>query len=249
MNEIKKEVPWSIKDVFVVLAISFLLAIMMSFILIGPFRLELETVTLILIRFYTPLSLLLLPFFWAIKLRGASIRDIGIQGVSHPLKNLFIGIGVGIIAFFISFGWRIFPQLFILLESHLPEDFARGFIKEGLKWLFTKGLIVVFLDAFYQEVYFRGFAYQAFLKKFNRKWALILSALFFSIMHFDYFNQFFWQYFLIRFAAGLLFAYLFDITHSLLAPTVAHSLCLYLSYLLEALVIMNQYPTRFGITP
>jgi len=70
--------------------------------------------------------------------------------------------------------------------------------------------------AIFEELVFRGVLFQGFIKKFDYKKAIVFSALLFALMHTSI------QQTTYQFIIGLMLAYAFYITGSLLAPIILH---------------------------
>ena len=76
--------------------------------------------------------------------------------------------------------------------------------------------LATFLGPVFEEIFFRGFCYPILKKQFGIKTAMVLTAVFFALIHENTFS--FWPIFLL----GLALVYLFEKRGSLLAPMALH---------------------------
>lgn len=77
-------------------------------------------------------------------------------------------------------------------------------------------MVIVIFGPFVEEFAFRGLLYGPMRQKVGRIMAILISSLLFTLMH--------GNFYLTHFLAGLLFVYLYECTHSLWVPIVAHGL-------------------------
>lgn len=134
-------------------------------------------------------------------------------GLRGPGKDLLFGLFLGAASMTVIF--------FILLATGnvtLLSSLARP---EITTFTFTF-LILFILVGFFEEMFFRGYVMQTMAERGNSKWAIyIVSALVFSIAHGGNPNVSIFG--LINIAlVGILFAYMFDVTRSLLLPIGYH---------------------------
>ena len=128
-----------------------------------------------------------------------------------------------------ALGWGIFGGIFasligiaVLPELSIPDNLA-------LQLLIGVPLWALIVSPF-QEFFFRGFMQSIFESKLGNLWGLLLSNLGFTLWHycapFDTspvpLNSVIG--FLSTFAAGLVYAYIFQRTHNVVAPWLAHLL-------------------------
>ena len=93
------------------------------------------------------------------------------------------------------------------------------FLQEKRAWfLIYTTLMVVILGPIVEEIFFRGFSYNAIKKRYGVFWAMILTAVVFAGLHGSLFG------FLPIMALGLLLAYLYEKTGSLIASFTIHIL-------------------------
>jgi len=133
--------------------------------------------------------------------------DIGLKG---PIKDLFFGVTLGIVAMSIAF--------FILLLSKQITIHA-SFKISTFTFIY---LFVFILVGIFEEVFFRGYIMRTMEMNHNHKATVYLvSALIFSIFHLGNPNVSLTG--LVNIVlVGILFAYMFDVTKSLLLPIGYH---------------------------
>ncbi len=119
-------------------------------------------------------------------------------------------------------GWEPTPQpVFELLYGE-----TRPSVMWYAMWL------VVLLGPIVEELFFRGLAYTALKRRLGIGWAMVLSAFVFSLLHLDPVG------FVPIMVLGVLLAYLYERTGSLVTPMVVHvvhnSLMVGIVYLVRA---------------
>ena len=88
--------------------------------------------------------------------------------------------------------------------------------------LFTVLIAVVsagIVSPVYEEIFYRGFLYRWFRTRFGRGWALFLSSAIFMAAHIPTYNTL-----AINFAAGLIFAWTYETTKSVIPGMIVHGL-------------------------
>ena len=136
------------------------------------------------------------------------VRELGIRGLD---RDFWFGIFLGAIS--ITF---IFFILFITgnvsLENTVPQI-----------TLFTFSYLILFiLVGYFEETFFRGYVMNIMASRGNKKWVIyVVSALLFSIVHGANPNVSFFGLVNIL-LVGILFAYMFDVTKSLMLPIGYH---------------------------
>lgn len=228
---------WSIKDVAIALAIIFA----------GSYGLEIVLRPVLLSAFSLAerflFAGLLQTFFFVgsvfaitiIRYKG-NLRQLGlgkISSVSQIKKGVVGGVGLFVLVFLTG----------IMVSTLIPAEPKIQPFAELLKnadspfEVFVPFLIGGLFAPLGEEIYFRGFAYPVFKKKLGTIGGIILTAVFFSALHFD----------LVRFVpiaiggAGL--AWLYETTGSLVTPIIAHSL--WNIFMLGLLFLAYQLPVYF----
>lgn len=146
-------------------------------------------------------------------------RDLGFRAV-HWGREFWVGLAgyaaVLPLFFAILFLLVVIVQLFAyeppphpLVEIFLEEEHSPALIAYSLFLACVMGPVL-------EEIFFRGFCYPAFKKRWGVKWALILSAAFFSLIHQNAFA------FLPVFVLGLALGYLYEKRGTLIPSIVLH---------------------------
>src|SRR5690625_3323472 len=137
-------------------------------------------------------------------------NKLGVQG---PAKDFWFGLFLGAVSITVIFLILLLTGDITLLTSLLSPTFT----------LYTISYLILFiLVGFFEEMFFRGYVMQTLASRGNEKWVLyIVSALIFSLVHLG--NPNVSVFGLINIALfGVLFAYIFDATKSLLLPIGYH---------------------------
>lgn len=150
---------------------------------------------------------------------GGGWKDLGFRGVRW-IKDFFIGLaGYAAIVplFFIVLFLLVVLVQFFQYEPP-PHPLVEVFLEEERSlWLTGYSLFLAcVMGPVLEEIFFRGFCYPAFKKKWGMKWALVLSAAFFSLIHQNAFA--FLPVFILGFALG----YLYEKRGTLVPSIVLH---------------------------
>lgn len=136
--------------------------------------------------------------------------ELGLRGQG---KDLFFGLFLGAASITVIFFVLLATGNITLLNSLSSPQIT----------MFTLTYLILFiLVGFFEEMFFRGYVMKTMAERGNTKWVIyIVSALVFSIVHGSNPNVSIFG--LINIAlVGLLFAYMFDVTRSLLLPIGYH---------------------------
>ena len=136
--------------------------------------------------------------------------ELGLRGQG---KDLFFGLVLGAVSITVIFFILLATGNITLLNSLLSPQIT----------LFTFTYLILFiLVGFFEEMFFRGYVMKTMAERGNNKWVIyVVSALVFSIVHGT--NPNVSVFGLINIAlVGILFAYMFDVTRSLLLPIGYH---------------------------
>ena len=224
-----KVIPWGPGDIilfFVLLAMAFgfLVLSVNLFIASGLLNTVLEIfniseinslvviVTAALIQAVVMVTLVLLVCF--VKNRGTWV-DLGL-GMSRvlPFKS-------GLLS---GFGLLIVSMAYGFIAGQLAGDIpAQGILEqmgefEGLVGILSLGLVVVVLAPLSEELVFRGFIFGALRKRSGFLVSGVLSSLAFTIIHLQFHPVLFIQIFIL----GFLLALVYERTHNLVVPMLAH---------------------------
>ena len=229
-----KEKPWSVADVVraVILYFSFLAIIRLffasgSFCLLTRFFLRSQDTVVVLDSFegmalgftlsYSIIALVML-YFITFKYKQSFFRSLGVN-----IKSFIRSALLGLVAY-ISY----LPFLFIALLMSLglsdffkmaPEEnpLLNVFSIEGRPWLlFYFVLCICLIGPIIEELFFRGFLYPALRKKIGTFLSILLSSALFSLLHMTFVG------FLPIFFLGILLAYIYEKSGSLLSSITIH---------------------------
>lgn len=149
-------------------------------------------------------------------------RDLGF---SLTLKQTFKEIGAGLLGYI-----AVLPIFFLVLlvliffanifdYEPAPHPIVGIFLEEDKSnpvLVFYSIILASFVGPFVEEIFFRGFCYPILKHKWGIKWAMLLSALFFALIHQNQFA------FLPIFILGLGLAWLYEKRSNLVAPITLH---------------------------
>lgn len=145
--------------------------------------------------------------------RAIHKKNPTLLGFSGKPKDLFFGLFLGAIAITVMFG-----LLFISGNIQLTNALSAPYISENLLIF----LILFILVGVFEEAFFRGYIMNAMAERGNQKWVIYLtSAVIFGMVHLSNPNVKFLGI-LNVILIGILFAYMFDKTKSLLLPIGFH---------------------------
>ncbi len=195
-----------------------------------------------LILFHTTLSDFLCVglVIYFIRQSGATWRDLGFKGVEA--KDFWVGI-LGYMAIIPLFALALMlliliTQLFSfepsphpLVEVFLEKEKSPGVIAYSI-------FLACVVGPFLEEIFFRGFCYPAFKKRWGRGWALVLSSAFFSAIHNNLFA------FIPVFILGLSLGYLYEKRGTLVPSITLHILhnSIFILYFFLAKDLMKGMP-------
>lgn len=143
-------------------------------------------------------------------LNKEKLLDIGFRG---RFMDLIFGLFLGAISITLIFFFLLATGGVTMLNHFSNPEFS----------IFTLVFLIVFIIvAIYEELFFRGYVMRTMQSRNNKKWVIyVVSAIFFSLMHIINPEADFMGLINI-FIVGLLFAYMFYVTGSLLMPIGFH---------------------------
>lgn len=213
-----RSVPWTIVDVAYALLFFILMITMGSLVFLVGRVVDVPKGALPIVGTVVGYLLLVAAiWYFAILKRGATWQMLGLKGF-----NLAAAAGLVVVWFFlvriVSFFYVIIAQRVGLEETQdiarqIPEAFGTG----------TTGFIIAFmmvvvLAPVVEELFFRGFLYQALRQRWGANVAIVASGVLFSLAHFSLFL-------LVPIAViGFSLAYLYERTDSLGPPIMLHAL-------------------------
>lgn len=148
---------------------------------------------------------------------GGSWRDLGFKGV-RIWKDFWTGV-VGYVAVIPLFLLTLLVLVVVIQIFGVeppPHPLVEIFLEEERSPVLIGYSIFLacVVGPFFEEIFFRGFCYPAFKKRWGTGWALVLSAAFFSAIHQNLFA------FLPVFVLGLCLGYLYE-KRGNLVPSIA----------------------------
>jgi len=167
-------------------------------------------------------------WFYAIYWRRARWRDLGLNYYSF-IKTIWYSFLALLLIMLINFGYVILmTKVFkIAPPASKMEELVS---KKNVSYIML--LVVVSIIApFCEEIFFRGFLFQGFKRRWGVVAGIIISSVLFSAAHLDLYN------FLPLMAIGWVLAYLFHKTKSLLPVIFLHAIY----NLLLILILLSQY--------
>lgn len=174
-----------------------------------------DAVLLFLSTFVQDGTIIAATFFIA-RRRGASIKDLGLVR-KNVVSEIFFGIMGGLALSVLIWGVSI---LLALLFGPPPPQNIEEVLNNMSK---SKNILLPFISVAIlapvsEEIYFRGMVYPLVKKKFGLILGIVLSGLFFGLMHLDLYR-------LIPISAGgALLAYFYEKTGTLISSITAHSM-------------------------
>lgn len=171
----------------------------------------------------------------AVKKRGGSFQNVGLQLPSKSIVKEFWAAWVGYLAVIPVFAvvlaivstissWRgsepdPHPLVFMFLENAQSNNL-----------IIYSLIIAIFFAPIMEEFFFRGFCYPLFKHRFGSAIAMVLTSSLFAMIHGSLFA--FWPIFVL----GLVLNYLYEIRQSLIAPIILHVThnALFISYFFMA---------------
>ncbi|MEA2016215.1 MAG: type II CAAX endopeptidase family protein [Actinomycetota bacterium] len=166
--------------------------------------------------FYVVQIILMLGVVWffAIFKRQSGLRDLGLRYYSI-LKTIWYSF-ISLVAIFIVRFLYYDLLLYTLFGIEAPSSKIEVLIKSGNVSINTLMIIVALIAPLSEEIFFRGFLYQAFKKNWGVNAGLFLSSFLFAAVHFEIYR------FIPIMIIGWLLAYLFEKTKSLLPAIFLH---------------------------
>jgi hypothetical protein len=175
-------------------------------------------------------SLLIISLWFLIKICKRSLVDIGLSRDNKLYRNILVGIALVIPALFLSYAVEeaTIKSLVIIAPSQaekiyemqakehsIPGEIWPDDTREVGKFL-SAGLLMIILAPIAEEIMFRGIIYNALRIKRSLLTSLILSGFIFAFVHGQAIH--FGEIFVI----GVLLAYIYERTKSLIAPITLH---------------------------
>lgn len=217
-------VEWDLLDIFKVVVIFIFFSYILNFfeaIFLGILKIKIEQNARIAantaIMDITAIGVI---FYFVINKYRQKIIKLGLS-LKDGLKNAWLGV-TGYIT--------IMPLLILVLIAVVsvvnffgyeppPQEVVEMFLAaEKTKFLFFLMIMVAIIGPFAEEIFFRGFAYNAIKKKIGFAGALFITSILFAGLHADIVG------FFPIFVLGILLAYLYEKTGSLIPSITVHIL-------------------------
>lgn len=157
-----------------------------------------------------------------VKARSGNWSDIGFRLLSKDAwKEVKIGFMAYLAVLPIFMGVLIALVVISKLISYEPPShpLVTVFLEEEKRslWLVSFSIfLAVFVGPVIEEIFFRGFCYPILRKNIGKFAAMVVTALFFSLVHGNVFA------FFPIFILGIALAYVYEMRHSLVAPMIIH---------------------------
>ena len=188
-----------------------------------------ETATYL--TFFTLVFVYLFTFFaikGLLKIRQFSLSDIGLK--APTAKDIWTGV-FGYVAFFFFF--LVLNGILLLLPFIDTEQVQQisELESESVGAMITLFIGLVVAAPLVEEVVFRGFLYTGLRSKMRFWPALLITSLFFGLVHGEFFPSFNFTAVIVTFFLSFFLVYVKERTNSLTAPIVIHAMNNFLAYL------------------
>jgi hypothetical protein len=147
------------------------------------------------------------------------LRELGIRW-EDPGRTLAMGGVGGVVSLAASYGFLflILAVLYLIL-GRMPETVtSQSSTSLGGMELILAAAVVVVLAPVFEEIFFRGLLYPALRSRMGAVPAVILDGFIFGVLHFQA------LFMLSLVAVGVILAYLYEKSGSLLTPMLTHAL-------------------------
>ncbi len=174
-----------------------------------------ETMHFLINYLFQFVFMLTLIFFIVLVIRKGSFAELGFISIK-PKQFLLYGFGGGFAVFFVvvvmgallqSINPQIPPQTFEEIVRNAKSNYA----------LLILFMLVTVFAPFLEEVFYRGFLYQAMRAHFNVFSSCLLAGAIFGLVHFDIWRS------LPLVTGGMILCWLFEKTNNLWITILAHS--------------------------
>lgn len=156
--------------------------------------------------------------YFAVHQYGGRIESLGIN-----FKNFMRNVYIGLVGYLASLPVLAMAMAAILvtvkLTHYIPEQqpVVEIFLKEeGVGFLVYTSIFAAILGPIIEELFFRAFMYRAFRKSIGAFWAVMITSALFAVLHSNIVS------FLPIMILGVLLAYLYEKTGTLVAPITVH---------------------------
>ncbi len=218
----RRPVSWNILDIvrasLVIIFIAYTVGIIGAFIF-KVFDLKMSmNLGMIFNTFFIDIAAGIVIVYFVVVKYKENLEALGLK-VSSFFKDLLSGISGYILVLPLLFTALVISIWFLSIIGYTPPPqpvFEVLMKEERSKILLFLTIFVAVFGPIIEEMFFRGFMYSALKKRFGIFIAMILSASIFSILHTNIVG------FLPIMTLGMLLAYLYEKTGSLIAPMIVH---------------------------
>jgi len=159
---------------------------------------------------------------WITRKENGNWKDLGLQVPSgKPFQEVLMGWGA-YAAILPVFALILVALIYVANLFHYeppPHPLVSVFLEEEKRspaLIFYSVFLAVVFGPIFEEIFFRGFCYPIFKKKFGRTAAMALSSSFFALIHDNTFA--FWPIFIL----GMVLVYVYEKRGSLIPSMVLH---------------------------
>jgi membrane protease YdiL (CAAX protease family) len=155
-------------------------------------------------------ALIAAAWFITADLGRPSARTFGLRSFR---RSAFGWLAIAFVAYYVLA--IVYALVFNPPEEELPKELGA---EEGVGLAIATAILLIVVAPLAEEIFFRGFIYQAFRNSFGVWPGAILSGLVFGAIHFEFFK-------LVQLAIlGVILALLFERTQSLWPPIMLHAI-------------------------
>ncbi|MBI3313500.1 MAG: CPBP family intramembrane metalloprotease [Candidatus Omnitrophica bacterium] len=237
--------PWNISMLFkvVLLWIAASLALNFFFLILREYFFPQFSLNFYLLLHTTISDIFCVAFIiYVVQSSGGHWRDLGLWiPRGKAFKEVMMGWGGYLAVLPIFFAVLIFLTTVASIFNYEPpaHPLVTVFLEEDKKspWLISYSIFLAgVLAPIFEEIFFRGFCYTVFKKRWGMGWAMVVSSAFFAFIHQNSFA--FWPIFIL----GIGMAYLYEKRRTLLPCMVLHIThnSLFLAYFFFAKKIISQ---------
>ena len=218
----KKVVSWGVPDIvrvtLIIVFLSYVIGLIESLVF-KLFNIELGlNLHMMVNTFFVDIAVAMVILYFVVVKYKENLHSLGLK-FSHFFKNVFSGVSSYIFILPLLFSVLILSVwiLGILKYSPPPQPVFEMFMEEkNTKILFFLTIFISILGPIIEEMFFRGFMYSALRKRLGIWAGAFLSGSIFSLLHTNVVG------FLPIMTLGVLLAYLYEKTGSLVAPIAVH---------------------------
>lgn len=221
LNRPERRVPWGGHDIFKTFVVLFFTEAVLSIFtaaLTSGVDAGRDNAILMASTLARNVVVLLYVFYIVAKRHGAPLAELG-----FTVKNWLAQTAAGVLAY-IGFFPVYFTLLLILLgfiklvgyEPPVQTVVQVIYEERDARFLTAISLFIAILGPFFEEIFFRGFIYQTFRRKWGIRNGILAVSFLFALLHAH------WVAFLPIFALSIMLCLVFEKTGSLIPGTVLH---------------------------